>query len=96
MAGERIPLEDQFERDGITQAQRDQLIWKLRRKGWSQARIGAHPQVRMTQVGVKYVCDRLAGKPRKQSVPMDMCEGCWADKPKNQLNHEGICPACAE
>jgi hypothetical protein len=94
MAGARIPDEDTYERDGMTAPQRDRLIMSLRRKGYSQAKIAA--RLHMTQPGVKYAIDRISGKARRPSVPMDMCEGCWADKPRNQLNVDGLCEACAE
>jgi hypothetical protein len=45
---------------GLTEHQRDQLCFDLRRRGWSLRRIGAHPNVQMSHVSVKHAIERVA------------------------------------
>ena len=46
-----------FDRSEMTSAQRDELIVKLRQKGWSTRRIAA--KVGMTHGGVQYALERI-------------------------------------
>jgi hypothetical protein len=94
MAGARIPREDLYERTGLTAPQRDQLILALRRKGKTQEQIAR--ATGLTQSGVHRAILRLSGKPRRPTASLEPCEGCWDEMPKNQLNGDGLCPACAE
>jgi hypothetical protein len=92
MAGAHEEREALAARTGMTGYERDRLIASLDRKGWSQTRIAGY--VGLTQSGVHRALRRLAGKPRSVSVGLDMCEGCWGDVRKDQLNHDGLCPQC--
>ncbi|MDT5366636.1 MAG: hypothetical protein QOC62_1067 [Mycobacterium sp.] len=63
MSGQHIEREARYAQTGMTGLQRDQLIWDLRRRGWTQAKIAKY--LSMTQPAVKYALDRLMGKPRR-------------------------------
>lgn len=92
MAG-HIEREARASQTGMTTVQRDRLILQLRRRGLTQAEIGR--RVGMTQPGVKFALDRLAGKAREQRR-LDMCDGCWEEYYKDELNGDGLCAECAE
>jgi hypothetical protein len=94
MAGAHQEREALYERTGLTALQRDKLIISLRRKGKTQEQIAR--ATGLTQSGVHRAILRLAGKPRRPTASLEPCEGCWADKPKNQLNRDGLCDSCAE
>ena len=91
MAGQKIDREARFALTGMTGVQRDQFVWDARHRGLSYAQIGA--QLGMAKSAVKYIFDRLNGHPR-QTTPMDVCDGCWRDLPKAQLNRDGLCEEC--
>lgn len=93
MAGAHVEREHRYVATGMTPLERDALIWALRRKGWSQAKI-AH-RLGMTQPGIHYALVRLAGKQRPQTQGLDMCEGCWQDVPRDQLDRDGLCGQCS-
>jgi hypothetical protein len=77
LAGAHMEREARYERDGLAPTERDALILKLRKKGWTQAAIGAH--VGMTQVGVHHALNRLAGIRPKPRARVDDCAGETAD-----------------
>jgi transcriptional regulator len=52
MAGQHIEREARYETTGLTTLQRDELILKLRRKGWTQTKIARY--LGMTQPAVHY------------------------------------------
>jgi transcriptional regulator with XRE-family HTH domain len=91
--GAHIPREDLFERTGLTAPERDKLILALRRKGKTQQQIAR--ATGLTQSGVHRAITRLAGEPRRTTA-YDMCEACWADVPKDQLNRDGLCQGCSD
>ena len=72
MSGQHIEREARYAQTGMTGLQRDQLIWELHRRRWSQAKIAK--QVGMTQPAVKYALDRLAGKPRRATQRVEHFE----------------------
>lgn len=93
MAGQHIEREARYAQTGLTSGERDKLILQLNAKGYSQAKIGRY--LGLTQPAIHYALQRLSGTaPRKKSVRMDMCEGCWDDFPADQLNGDGLCSAC--
>ena len=61
--------ESRYEQTGLAQVERDELILKLRKRRWPQAKIAHH--LGMTQPGVLYALRRLAGIPRKRSDHRD-------------------------
>jgi hypothetical protein len=63
MADQHIEREARYEATRLTTKQRDQMIWQLRRKGWSQVKIARH--LGMTQPAIHYALNRLAGIPRR-------------------------------
>jgi hypothetical protein len=69
MAGGHIERTARYEQTGLSPVERDELILKLRGKGWTQAAIAA--RVGMTQVGIHHALNRLAGIPRKPSKRRD-------------------------
>lgn len=74
-----------------TPAQINQRILALRQQGLTLTEIGR--RVGLGTSTVKYRLDALGGK-RRVSVSRKMCEGCWDDFPADQLDHNGLCPAC--
>jgi DNA-binding NarL/FixJ family response regulator len=94
MASAHQEREALYERTGLTAPQRDQLIISLRRKGKTQEQIAR--ATGLTQSGVHRAILRLAGKPRRTTASYEMCEACWRDVPKDQINRDGICQGCAD
>jgi hypothetical protein len=94
MAGAHVPREDLYEATGLTSPERDQLIISLRRKGKTQQQIAR--ATGLTQSGVHRALMRLAGKRRRATASLELCEGCWDETPRSRLNRDGLCPACAE
>jgi hypothetical protein len=92
MAG-RIEREARVTQTGATDLQRDEIVWELKRKGYSYAQIGKH--LGMSKSACKYIFDRLNGHPR-QTASIDMCQSCWRDFPKKQLNAAGLCSKCSD
>lgn len=45
---------------GLVSFQRDELIWNLHQRGWSQSRIARHPQIGLTQQGISRALKRIA------------------------------------
>ena len=90
MAG-RMEREARYEKTGLSPVQRDKLIVQLRRRGLTLAEIGK--RVGLTPSGTKRALDRLAGVERRQRK-LSMCEGCWGDAYQDELNSDGLCPAC--
>lgn len=82
MAGAHIEREARYAATGLSPVERDELIVKLRNKGWTQAKIAA--RLGMTQPGVLQALRRIAGIPRKPSKRPDdyaaenhlQCTGC--------------------
>jgi DNA-binding NarL/FixJ family response regulator len=93
MAGQHIEREARYEQTGMTGLQRDQLILRLRSRGYSQAKIAHH--LGMTQQAISYALMRLAGKSRRYSTT-EVCDGCQRSFPKEQINIDGFCAGCAE
>ncbi|MGB8389821.1 hypothetical protein [Mycobacterium sp.] len=58
--GQHIDREQRYEQTGLTPVQREELIVRLHRAGWSQTKISKHPQVRMTQQAISLALKRLA------------------------------------
>jgi len=80
MAGQHIEREARYETTGLTTLQRDEVILKLRRKGWTQTKIARY--LGMTQPAVHYALLRLAGKKRRTAPRVDDDEDEWyADVP---------------
>jgi hypothetical protein len=94
MAGGHIERSSRAEQTGTTELQRDTLILALKKRGWTLKKIGQHPQVKMTAPGVHYALKRLTGKQRVQTH-LVVCEGCWCDVQRGQLNRDGLCPECS-
>jgi hypothetical protein len=61
--------ENRYEQIGLAPVARDELIVKLRKQGWTQARIAE--RLHMTQPGVLYALRRIAGISRKRPAPDD-------------------------
>jgi len=77
MAGQHIEREARYEQTRLTTKQRDQLIWSLRRRGWSQVKIAKH--LGMTQPAIHYALNRLMGKPRRQVASKEFDDGMECD-----------------
>jgi rubredoxin len=90
MAGQHIEREARYVQTGLSPAERDKYVWEQHHRGVSFQKIGDH--LGMSKSACKYIFDRLSGTPR-QSVSLDMCEGCWQDFPKSQLD-DNLCPDC--
>ncbi len=93
MGGAHVERESRYEATGMTESERNQLIWTLSRRGWTQAKIAA--RVGVTQQGVSYALQRMMGKPPR-SVRYEMCDACGLNFPRNQIDGWGLCPSCAE
>lgn len=75
---------------GLTTSQRDQLILKYHKQGWSQRKIGT--KLGMTQAGVSHAIKRLTGQQRIRTENKP-CACCWEILPTTQLTDE-ICNRC--
>jgi hypothetical protein len=91
MAGQHIEREARWAATGMTQAQRDKLIWEWHNRGVPYSKIGQH--LGMSKSAVKYRFDALNGRPRQQRQ-VDMCQGCWDGFYRDQLTN-GLCPKCS-
>jgi hypothetical protein len=49
-----------YEDDGLVSFQRDELIMRLHRAGWSQSQIARHPQIGLTQQAISKALRRIA------------------------------------
>lgn len=92
MAGQHIERQARYEETGMTSVTRDQLILRLRRKGWTIQRIANH--VGLTTPAVHYALKRLTGVKRNRAPAVEMREGCWDDVPAGGLNRDGLCAVC--
>jgi hypothetical protein len=93
MAGQHIEREARVKLTGMTDTARDQLIVKWHNAGHSFSVIGK--QLGMSKSAIKYRYDAAAlGKPRV-ARQLDMCQGCWADFYRDELNDAGLCAACS-
>lgn len=90
MSGAHIEREARVAQTGLTELQRDRLIADLRRRGWSQARIGR--RLGMTQQAVSLRLQATAGRP-KVKVRRETCDGCFEDFAATVLVN-GRCPDC--
>jgi hypothetical protein len=81
--GARVEGEARYEMTGLSPVERDELIVKLRNKGWSQAAIAQ--RLGMTQPGVLYALRRIAGIPRKRSDHRDDFAAETADDDDEQF-----------
>lgn len=78
---------------GLTQKQRDELIWKLTTiDRWSQRQIARH--LKMTQAGVSFALKRMRGETRNRAR-YDVCDGCGDTVNKDDLI-DGLCTQCDE
>jgi DNA-binding NarL/FixJ family response regulator len=91
VAGQHIEREARYESTRLTTDQRDQTIWNLHRRGWTQRQIAKH--LKMTQPAVKYAIDRLADKKRRRDS-YEVCDGCGASFAKNKIDRDGLCRDC--
>jgi hypothetical protein len=82
-----------YARTGLTDMQRDQRILQLAAAGYPQRVIAKDLQ--MSQTAVCHILGRLHGNPRRV-VSLGMCEGCWEDFPKVDLDASGLCPTCRD
>lgn len=85
-------MEGRYAATGINELARDRLIWQLHQAGWSLRQIGAHPQVAMSHVSVKFRLDKLAGIARRRNPT---CRGCGRGVPTGELI-DGFCEECVE
>jgi hypothetical protein len=93
MAGAHIADEARFEATGLTAGERDRLIVELRRRGYSQAKIGH--RLGMSQQAIHLALDRLAGKTRRAPAASGVeCAFCGRQVPQNQINADGYCETC--
>lgn len=86
-------MEARYEATGLTPATRLDYVRRLVAAGYSERRVAkalgvcnatAHHLVHEVRTGRKRV-----------TVVVEMCEGCWQDFPRDQLNRDGLCPECA-
>lgn len=91
MAGQHIEREARVAQTGLTLTQRDQVVRDLKHRGYSFQKIGDH--LGMSKSAIKYIYDRLSGNPRQQRQS-DMCQGCWGEFFRDQLNIDGLCSEC--
>lgn len=81
--GSMADAENRYELTGLSPVERDELIVKLRKQGWTQAAIAT--RLHMTQPGVLYALQRLAGRPRKRPKPDDDLVDVIADDDDRQF-----------
>jgi AraC-like DNA-binding protein len=90
MAGQHIEREARYAATKLTPLQRKEYIRRLYNAGYSESQIAK--AVGLSKSGTHWIIQDLKGKPRVTTRVM--CEGCWQDFPKTQLNDNGLCPDC--
>jgi|GEM_PF-2941427 len=90
MAGQHMEREGRYTETHMTPLERDELILKLHKQGWSQRQIAR--KVGMTQPAIKYAIDRQTGKQRSRAK-YEVCDGCGGNFTKDQLG-SGLCADC--
>ena len=77
MSGHHIPREQLYEETGMTALQRDRLIMKRHRQGWTQSRIAK--ELGMTQPAISLAVARLTGKAKPKKKRVDFDDGMECD-----------------
>jgi predicted transcriptional regulator len=63
----------------------------LANAGYSQRAVGKY--LGLSQTAVCHRLGAMRGNPRRVVV-RDICDGCWEDFPKEQLDANHLCPQC--
>jgi DNA-directed RNA polymerase specialized sigma24 family protein len=87
---QKLTWEARTELTGLSPLQREELVRKLVKAGWSERQIAKWLGIAASTA--HYAVAAVKGRPR-QSRRVMMCEGCWEDFPASELVG-GLCAEC--